>query len=187
MNGSRGCVGGGSGGWGAAPGGIRMIEFFQHLFDTSGFPPRWTCGRWTEGHGWLHIVSDVAIAAAYAAIPVSLLYLIRKRRDVPFGPVFGLFALFIICCGLTHLVEASLFWYPWYRLSGLLKAMTAVVSWLTVVALWRVLPEMLALPGLARVNRQLKEEIAERRQAEEARRESEERLQFVAERSQVGY
>ena len=43
------------------------------------------------------------------------------------------------------------------------------------------------MPGLAKVNSQLTGEIAERKLAEAARRESEERLHFVAERAQVGY
>ena len=45
-----------------------MFSFFANLFDTTDFPPRWKCGEaWTAGHGWLHIVSDVVIFAAYTA------------------------------------------------------------------------------------------------------------------------
>lgn len=151
-----------------------MISFFQHLFDTTGFPPRWNCGQWTDGHGWLHIISDFAIFGAYAAIPLALAYFIWRRKDVPFIPVFWLFAVFIVSCGFSHLIEATIFWHPWYRLSGVVKAVTAVVSWMTVIALLKVIPTALALPGLARVNRQLTEEIAERKQAENALRKSEE-------------
>ncbi|MEQ1843445.1 MAG: histidine kinase dimerization/phospho-acceptor domain-containing protein, partial [Verrucomicrobiales bacterium] len=144
-----------------------MISFFQHLFDTDGFPPRWTCGRWSEGHGWLHILSDIAIFGAYAAIPLALAYFIRRRKDMPFIPIFWLFAVFIFSCGTTHLIEASIFWHPWYRLSGIVKLITAVVSWMTVISLLKIVPSALALPGLAKVNRQLTEEIAERKEAEE--------------------
>jgi hypothetical protein len=45
-----------------------MASFFLKLFDTAGFPDRWHCGTWTTGHGLLHIISDVAIFAAYTAI-----------------------------------------------------------------------------------------------------------------------
>ena len=38
-------------------------------------------------------------------------------------------------------------------LSELLKVITAVVSWLTVAALIKIIPQALTLPGLARVNR----------------------------------
>lgn len=132
-----------------------MFEFLQHLFDTEGFPARWHCGTWTSGHGWLHVVSDVAVFLAYTAIPLVLAYFVRKRGDLPFGPIFWLFCGFIFACGTTHLIEASIFWHPWYRFSGVLKLTTAVVSWATVIALVRVLPSALALPGLDVVNARL--------------------------------
>ena len=53
--------------------------------------------------------------------------------------------------GFGHMVEATLFWHPWYRFSGAIKVCTAVVSWATVLALLPVLPRALALPGLATV------------------------------------
>ena len=153
-----------------------MSSFFQHLFDTTGFPPRWHCGQWSEGHGWLHILSDLATFGAYAAIPLTLVYFTRRRKDVPFIPVFWLFAAFIISCGVSHLIEATIFWHPWYRLSGLVKAITAVISWMTVIALIKVIPTALTLPGVAKVNCQLLGEIAEREKAEAALRASEERF-----------
>jgi PAS domain S-box-containing protein len=156
-----------------------MISFFLNLFDTSGFPARWNCGQWSAGHGWLHIISDIAIFGAYAAIPLALAYFARQRKDVPFTPVLWLFVAFIASCGLTHLIEAMIFWHPWYRFSGLMKAVTAVVSWMTVIALLKVLPSALALPGLAKLNHQLSEEIAERTRVEEALRENEARNRFM--------
>ena len=105
-----------------------MRTFLSKLFDTSDFPARWHCGNWTEGHGWLHIVSDTAIFCAYTAIPMMLLYFVYKKKLGTFLPVFWLFAVFILSCGFGHLVEATIFWEPWYRFSGLVKAFTAIVS-----------------------------------------------------------
>ncbi|MBC8125965.1 MAG: PAS domain S-box protein, partial [Gloeobacteraceae cyanobacterium ES-bin-144] len=144
------------------------------------------CGQWSDANGWLHILSDIATFGAYAAIPLVLVYFIRKRKDVPFSPIFWLFGAFIFSCGFTHLIEATIFWHPWYRLSGLLKAVTAVASWITVIALIRVIPSALALPGLEKVNRRLGEEIAQRQRVEEAHRVSEERLKLAAEAGRVG-
>ena len=148
-----------------------MIEFLSRLFDETGFMPRWTCGEWTAGHGWLHIASDVAIFGAYAAIPAVIIWFARRRKDVPFTPLFWMFAVFILSCGLTHLVEATLFWHPWYRLSGLLKLITAGASWATVAALIRAMPMAVAIPGLATLNSRLQSEVAERTQAENRYRE----------------
>ena len=122
------------------------------LLDTTGFTPRWECGAWTPFHGWLHVASDLLIFGAYVAIPLALAWFALTRRDAGFPRVVWLFVAFIFACGTVHLVEATLFWQPWYRLSGAVKAATAAVSWLTVAALWRVLPLALRLPGLAHLS-----------------------------------
>ncbi|MEZ0386419.1 MAG: ATP-binding protein, partial [Verrucomicrobium sp.] len=164
-----------------------MIEFFRKLFDTSDFPARWHCGYWTDGHGWLHIISDVAIFGAYAAIPISIAtFVLTKRRDIVFPKLYWLFATFILSCGLTHLVEATIFWHPWYRFSGVMKLLTAVVSWTTVFALIKILPSALNLPGIARLNDQLVAEINERKASEAAQRNASARLALAMEHSDLG-
>lgn len=142
-----------------------MGDFFLKLFDTGDFPARWHCGTWTPGHGWLHIISDIAIFGAYAAIPTTIAFFVLRRRDLPFPRIFWLFAAFIFSCGATHLVEAAIFWQPAYRFSGLMKFTTATVSWITVVALVRVMPQAMRLPGMAKMNTEL-QEMNERLQAE---------------------
>lgn len=149
-----------------------MFDTLRSLFDTSGFPPRWQCGAWTTAQGTLHIASDLAIWGAYMAIPATIAFFLIKRRDVPFLPIFWLFAAFIFFCGTTHLLDALIFWWPAYRFSGLIKFVTAVVSWATVLALLPVIPKALALPRLGRKN-------AELHQALQAARASEERLRHV--------
>ncbi len=144
-----------------------MFEFFRNLFDTSDFPARWTCGNWTSSHGWLHIVSDLTIAAAYAAIPLAIVLMMRRRRDVSYPKLYWLFATFIFSCGLTHLIDASIFWHPWYRFSGVAKAITAVASWATVLTLVRIMPQAMSIPGALQTAERLGKEVDERRKAEE--------------------
>lgn len=158
-----------------------MWEYFTRLFDTSDFPARWHCGYWTAGHGYLHIVSDVLIFGAYSAIPLVLLYFLWKRQDLPFPRIFWLFGIFIFACGTTHLLEAIIFYWPVYRAAGLLKLVTAVASWATVAALIPIIPRVLAIPGIARLNDQLQMEIHQRRRAEtELRRVNQELAEAVA-------
>lgn len=123
------------------------MEFFRNLFSLDGFPPRWFCGTWPESLGYLHIASDLTIFLAYTAIPITLVYFIMRRNDIPFPPIFWLFSCFVLLCGLTHLVEVSMFWFPWYRFSGLMKVLTAVVSVATAIALIRLVPEVLKIPA----------------------------------------
>ena len=152
-----------------------MFEFLSKLLNTEDFPPRWHCGDWTVGHGWLHIGSDLATSAAYITIPFVLVFFLRRRPDLPFHKVFYMFAAFIFACGAVHLIEAGMFWWPVYRLSGMAKLITAVVSWGTVISIIACAGQALAMrtPG------ELKREIESRKEAEENLREGEERLSMV--------
>lgn len=140
--------------------------FWGHILDTGDFPPRWQCGNWSAGLGWLHIVSDLLIWLAYVLIPVALIYFARKRPDVPFKRIFPLFGAFIIACGTTHLLDATMFYYPAYRLLGLIKLGTAIISLTTVVVLVPLIPKALSLPSAKDMAR----EVAERVRAEDASR-----------------
>lgn len=142
----------------------QFVEFFVHLFDTADWPARWVCGKWSEFHGWLYIYSDIAIWLAYFIIPVIIIWFIQHKPNIQFLPVFWLFGAFIILCGTTHLIDALIFWWPAYRLSALLRFLTAVVSFTTVIALIRDLPKLLNInsPGqndnkLKLLNEQLNE------------------------------
>jgi len=138
-----------------------MLDFLAHLFDTSDFPPRWHCGSWTEAHGWLHIVSDLGVWSAYFAIPCILAFFVLRRQDIPFRAIFWLFVAFILACGTTHLMEALIFWWPAYRLAGVVKLLTAVVSWATVFALIQVVPKALTVRSPEELERIVKERTVE--------------------------
>ena len=83
--------------------------------------------------------------SAYFAIPCILGYFLLRRRDIPFRTIFWLFVAFILACGTTHLMEAFIFWWPAYRLAGVIKLLTALISWGTVVALVPIIPKVLVL------------------------------------------
>ncbi len=152
-----------------------MDEFFLKLFDTTDFPPRWRCGQWSSFLGWLHIVSDLVIFASYFAIPGFLIAFAQRRRDVPFNRLFLLFALFIVACGSVHLIEAIIFWVPIYRISGVAKFLTAIISFVTAGMLVTRSGDILKLPSIAQTNDQLKTEIHRREEVEEQLREALER------------
>ena len=153
----------------------QLSDFFNNLFSTEGFPPRWGCGSWSPFHGWLYIVADIGIWGAYFAIPLLIGNLITRRKDLPFPRIFWLFAVFIFACGSTHLMDALMFWWPAYRVSALVFLWTAVVSWVTVFALMPVLPVALSLRSPA----DLENEVNERKLAEEALREQTLQLEAI--------
>ncbi|QKJ31873.1 PAS domain-containing protein [Mucilaginibacter mali] len=142
--------------------GTQIADFFTGLFDTKNWPPRWHCGSWSDFHGWLYIVSDLLIWAAYFAIPILLARIVTKRKDLPFPRIIWLFVAFIILCGSTHLIDAIIFWWPAYRLSALVRFATAVVSVFTLYATYKIMPLVLSLRSVEELER----EIAERKQVE---------------------
>jgi PAS domain S-box-containing protein len=161
-------------------------SFFLHLFDTSGFPPRWQCGSWSEGHGWLHIISDLGVWSAYLAIPLVLWYFVLRKRNLPFRGIVVLFGAFILFCGTTHLMEAIIFWWPAYRLAGMIKLATALISWATVIALVPLAPKVLGMRSpeeleaiVQQRTAELSREIAERKRAEGSLIEQSELLQVT--------
>jgi signal transduction histidine kinase len=113
----------------------QLTEFFSGLFATDKWPPRWFCGYWSDFHGWLYIFSDLLIWFAYMCIPVILIRYVRLKKGVPMPRVFWIFGAFIFLCGLTHLIDAIIFWEPIYRFSALVRLITGIVSLSTVVAL----------------------------------------------------
>ena len=153
-----------------------MLDFFRNLFNTYGFPPRWHCGLWSPGLGWLHILSDIGIWSAYYAIPFFLAYVALRRKDMPFRPLFWFFGAFILTCGTFHLLDAAMFWWPAYRLLGLAKFITALVSWGTVFALVPAVPQMMRLRTPHQLEHEVRERTADLAKANQALRESQRRL-----------
>jgi signal transduction histidine kinase len=152
-----------------------MWSFLQSLLDTSTLSPHGICLLWRPELIWLHVTSDAIIALAYFSIPFALWVFVWKRPDVAFGWVFWAFALFIMACGLTHVLAIWTLWVPDYALEGLVKAVTAAVSILTAIMLWPLLPRILALPSPAQLlaaQNALKLEAQERRQAEDMLRQA---------------
>ncbi len=171
-----------------------MWAFFERILDSSMFSPHGICLLWEPELIWLHVVSDAAIAAAYFSIPFALAILVTKRRDLQFGWVFWAFAIFIMACGLTHVLSIYTLWVPIYGIEGLVKAATAVASIFTAAALWPLLPKILAIPSpfeLQKVQAALEEEeiksrdatqlLKQVREAQRAMRESVARLTAVVE------
>jgi PAS domain S-box-containing protein len=150
-----------------------MLDFFKRLLE-SDFMPHGMCYLWNPQIVWLHLLSDSLIFLAYFAIPIELVYFVRRRRDLPFHWIFLMFGAFILGCGTTHLMEIWTLWHGTYRLSGLIKLGTGLVSVGTAVALAPLIPKALALPSPAQLreaNEKLVQEMGARKRVEAKFRE----------------
>lgn len=155
-----------------------MTNTLQMLIDSEGFMPHGHCYLWTPSLLWTYVLSDALIGIAYFSIPLALIVVLKRRPDIPFHRIFGMFSLFIFVCGATHLMSIWTIWHPTYWLDALLKALTATVSVLTAIMLWCLLPRVQQLTThqqLQDVIEQLEHEIIERKLlTEELKRSGEE-------------
>ncbi|MYM82012.1 response regulator [Duganella sp. FT50W] len=122
--------------------------------------PHGHCFLWIPSILWTSVISDALIALAYLTIPISLVYFIRKRRDMPFHWMFIAFGVFILACGATHIADIWVIWNPDYVLAASLKAITAAASVVTAVATVLLVPIALRIPSpaqLAAVNAELQQ------------------------------
>jgi signal transduction histidine kinase/CheY-like chemotaxis protein len=143
-----------------------MFDAVSHwLFDPGGLTPHGFCLLWKPALIWTYALSDAAIGMAYFSIPVALAVIARRRRDLVFRPLLLLFAAFILLCGATHWLDVVTLWVPAYGLHGIVKALTAIASTFTAIALWKLLPQAIRLPSPLQL-----------REANAALRETEERL-----------
>lgn len=159
-----------------------MLTMIQNLLSSSSFVPHGHCYLWKPGLVSLHIASDALIALAYYFIPLVLIYIVRKRGDMPFDGIFFLFGCFILVCGTGHLMDIWTLWYPTYWISGALKAFTALISVGTGAVLVSLTPSILALPSPAQLeaaNQKLEQEVIDRQQAKLALQQSQQMLQLV--------
>lgn len=144
-----------------------MLDSILSIFDSRGFSPRWECGPGWEATpwvGWAHVCADVATFGAYYSVPLVVAYFVIRKPELKFPPSFWVFfGLIFFSCGTVHLVEAGIFWWPYYRLSAVLKVLTAAVSCAGVFVLARSLPKALDLKS----PEQLAQEVETRRATEQ--------------------
>lgn len=117
--------------------------------DTSQFMPHGHCILWKAELLIPIVVSDVMIFLSYTSIPLALYIFTKKRKDLSKNSkqVLILFFLFIQLCGITHIISAYNYWHSQYVLEMFFKVGTALVSTLTAIALFKLLPKLLKLPS----------------------------------------
>lgn len=150
-----------------------MKNLMPGLFDfcATMFMPHGHCYFWQTDILWLHVGSNVLIALSYLIIPIVLILFIRRRKDLLFRPIFGLFAAFIVSCAITHIVAIITIWHPYYYFEGIVLAITGLISIGTAIGCIYILPTALKIPSrdeLTKTERSLAEESANKVRAETA-------------------
>lgn len=148
------------------------MEFINDLFN-GDFMPHGHCLLWRTDLLVLHVGGDTLTFIAYMLIPIALIRLVRARDDLRFGWMFLLFAGFIFFCGATHILGIINVWHGYYYIHGIVKSMTGIISILTAISLWYLLPAAVSIPS----KRILSAKIVELMRAEQKLAEANQHLE----------
>lgn len=114
------------------------MNIINWLLDATSFVTRNNCGKWPD---WLISVNQVAnflIFISYMTIPLSLVFLWRMAKGKGDAWIILMFVVFILFCGLTHLMDVLAFSWAPYRLFTFIDCITAASS----------IPTAILLPGV---------------------------------------
>jgi signal transduction histidine kinase len=146
----------------AAAGAVALLfpGFIGNLFRADEFMPHATCYLRNPKIILLHVSSDAVIGLSYLTISLTLGYIVYKgSKSLPFHWIFLAFGLFIITCGMTHLMEILTVWRAVYWLAGYVKAVTAAASLATAVALIWLIPSIFGWVEAARESERRRAEL----------------------------
>lgn len=107
--------------------------------------PHSVCWREDQNLIWTMAVTNAITFLSYFSICITLFYLARKtRRSIPKDWAFFLvgFALFIVACGSTHLLEVITTWDPVFWIAAWTNIITAVLSGYVALQFIRRAPEL---------------------------------------------
>jgi PAS domain S-box-containing protein len=109
---------------------------------------------------FIHVVSTLVIAVACISAASAILWYILNRRGLSAENSRAGYLLFacLLCCGLSRIVDLSLFFAP-YRALALLDAFLVAASLVCGLAVWPLIPTLARLPSAAEL-REANERLA---------------------------
>ncbi len=164
-----------------------MFEQFARAYTAANLIPHGESYAWNSALVWTFAVTDAVIALAYLSIAVALAYFARQRTGFRLSWRIVAIGIFIVASSATQAMAVWNLWHADYWAEATIKAVTASVSILIALLIWPLIPRALAIPGpeqAQRTSRELEQEIAVRRQAEqEVKKLNEELEQRVRKRT----
>jgi signal transduction histidine kinase len=132
----------------------------NRLPDSSLFVPHGQSYGWDPTLLMLHAGSDGFLGISYIVIAGTLsILLFRANRDLPFKWIILSLGVFMVACGVIHLLEVVTLWNPLYWLSGVAKLVTAVASVAIAIVLPTMIPRLTTLVTNARLSENRKREV----------------------------
>jgi signal transduction histidine kinase len=110
---------------------------------SSSLMPHAVCWSQDQNLIWTMAITNAITCVSYFSICVTLFYLARRTRqsiDRDWGYFAIGFALFIVACGSTHLMEVVTTWTPAFWIDAATNILTAILSGYVAVHLIRKAP-----------------------------------------------
>jgi signal transduction histidine kinase len=107
--------------------------------------PHAVCWRQDQNLIWTMAISNAITSLSYFTICVTLFYLVRKTRGSvrrEWAYFLAGFAIFIVACGSTHLMEVVTTWFPAFWVDAWSNIVTAVFSAYVALELARLASEL---------------------------------------------
>jgi two-component system NtrC family sensor kinase len=103
--------------------------------------PHAVCWRAAPHLIWVIVVTNSITALSNLSICLTLLYLARRTRAFiarDWGYFVLGFALFVVACGSTHVMEVVTTWIPWFWLDAFANIVTVILSaWVALMLIRR--------------------------------------------------
>jgi two-component system, sensor histidine kinase and response regulator len=158
-----------------------MREFFQRLFDTTGFDEAQR--GWNPELMHIHLLCDGATALAFLLVFSWLAVKLLGKNQSKFPKRIWLLVLMLGIAGLLHCMSVWQVYWPAYRFSAVLKMLAATTSWVTVLSFVPFLSRWISGESW----NDLELQVFRRREAEEKLRQSEAVHQSLVESLPLNY
>lgn len=112
---------------------MNIINYILSL----NFLPHGHCFAGDRVSLFLNIIGNIAIFLAYMLIPLGLFFILKKQKAAldKHKTIILLFITFIFSCGISHLFDVIVVWYPYYRLQTYWTLWTGLISMITAALL----------------------------------------------------
>ena len=112
------------------------------MFDSHSLMPHAVCWAADPALIWTMVVTNLITFLSYLTIACTLFYLVRRTGKIlvrDWGYFLLVFALFILACGSTHLLEVITTWSPIFWVDAATNIVTSVLSaYVAVMLIQRV-------------------------------------------------
>gem|GEM_PF-1853444 len=117
------------------------------MLDPAGVTPHGSCLPWAPWLTGTQAAAGSVTGLAYVSIAVALAYISRRRPGLLGRQIFWLLAGLVVLCGTGWWLDVATLWVPVRGLKMAVDAATALVALAAAAAVWRLMPQIVALPS----------------------------------------